>query len=45
MERTVEDELIFEKKAKIIETDIIATNGVIHLIDTIIIPDAGKAKF
>ncbi|XP_056644128.1 transforming growth factor-beta-induced protein ig-h3 [Diorhabda sublineata] len=41
LERTIDDELIFEKKSKIIDTDIMATNGVIHLIDTIIIPDSG----
>lgn len=41
LERTIDDELIFERKSKIVETDIIATNGVIHLIDTIIIPDSG----
>ncbi|CAG9860298.1 unnamed protein product [Phyllotreta striolata] len=41
MQRTNEDELIFEKTAKIVEADVVATNGVIHLIDTIIIPDSG----
>ncbi|KAJ8955545.1 hypothetical protein NQ318_001375 [Aromia moschata] len=41
LERTAEDELFLEEKAKIIEADIMATNGVIHLIDEIIIPDAG----
>lgn len=40
MERTSEDVLILEEKAKITESDIVATNGVIHLIDTILIPDS-----
>lgn len=39
MERTNEDQLILENKAKIIEVDIMGTNGVIHLIDDIIIPE------
>lgn len=42
MERTSDDDLIFEGKAKIVERDIVATNGVIHLIDVVIIPDSGK---
>ncbi|XP_044753028.1 transforming growth factor-beta-induced protein ig-h3 [Coccinella septempunctata] len=40
MERTLDDQLILENKAKIIETDIMGTNGVVHLIDTIIIPES-----
>lgn len=39
MERTSDDLLKFEK-ATIEKPDIIATNGVIHLIDTVIIPDS-----
>lgn len=42
MERTLDDELIFEGKAKIVQPDIVATNGVIHLINEVIIPDSGK---
>lgn len=42
MERTSDDELIFEGKAKIIKPDIVATNGVVHLIDEVVIPDSGK---
>lgn len=42
LERTVDDELIFEDKARITEPDIVASNGVIHLIDEIVIPDSGK---
>lgn len=42
MERTLDDELIFEEKAKIVESDVIGTNGVVHLIDTLIIPDSGQ---
>ncbi|KAJ8964176.1 hypothetical protein NQ317_009268 [Molorchus minor] len=37
----MDDEVILEGKAKIVEADIMATNGVIHLINEIIIPDAG----
>ncbi|XP_060517854.1 transforming growth factor-beta-induced protein ig-h3 [Cylas formicarius] len=42
MERTMDDELIFEGKAKIIESDVIGTNGVIHLIDNLIVPESGQ---
>ncbi|XP_066138541.1 transforming growth factor-beta-induced protein ig-h3 [Euwallacea fornicatus] len=42
MERTMEDELIFEGKAKITQADIVGTNGVVHLIDTLIIPESGQ---
>lgn len=45
LERTVDDEIIFEGKAKIIEADIVASNGVIHLIDELIIPDSGTKIF
>ncbi|XP_018571174.1 transforming growth factor-beta-induced protein ig-h3 [Anoplophora glabripennis] len=41
LERTADDELIFEGKAKISEADIMGTNGVIHLLDDIIIPPSG----
>lgn len=41
-ERTPDDELKLEEKAKITDTDIMATNGVIHLIDTIIIPESAQ---
>ncbi|KAL3283362.1 hypothetical protein HHI36_006510, partial [Cryptolaemus montrouzieri] len=40
MERKNDDQLIFENKAKIIKTDIMGTNGVVHLIDTIVIPES-----
>lgn len=42
MERTVDDELTFEGKAKITQADLIGTNGVIHLIDSLVIPESGK---
>lgn len=42
LERTADDELIFEGKAKFSEADIMATNGVIHLLDDIIIPPSGR---
>ncbi|KAJ8920689.1 hypothetical protein NQ315_004828, partial [Exocentrus adspersus] len=41
LERTADDELIFEGKAKFTEADIMGTNGVIHLLDDIIIPTSG----
>ncbi|XP_044266983.1 transforming growth factor-beta-induced protein ig-h3 [Tribolium madens] len=40
LERTSDDQLILEEKAKMVETDIMAINGVIHLIDTVLIPDS-----
>jgi transforming growth factor-beta-induced protein len=40
LERNSDDQLILEEKSKIIESDIMGTNGVIHLIDTILIPDS-----
>lgn len=40
LERTADDALLFEGKAKIVDTDIIATDGVIHLIDTVVMPDS-----
>lgn len=42
LERTIDDELKLEDKAKITDTDIMATNGVIHLIDSIIIPTSAQ---
>lgn len=42
MERTMDDELLFEGKAKIIDADLIGNNGVVHLIDTLIIPESGQ---
>lgn len=41
LERTADDELVFEGKAMISEADIMGTNGVIHLLDDIIIPPSG----
>lgn len=40
LERKSDNQLVLEDEAKITETDIMATNGVIHLIDTIIIPES-----
>ncbi|KAF5277770.1 hypothetical protein FQR65_LT03750 [Abscondita terminalis] len=40
LQRTDEDVLLFEDKAKIIKTDIMGTNGVIHLIDAVIVPES-----
>lgn len=39
--RTEDDSLIFENDAKLVKTDIVGTNGVIHLIDAVVIPEAG----
>lgn len=41
LQRTDEDALYFENDAKIVKTDILGTNGVIHLIDVVVIPDSG----
>ncbi|KAF2893756.1 hypothetical protein ILUMI_12419 [Ignelater luminosus] len=40
LQRTDEDVLYFENNAKIVKTDILGTNGVIHLIDVVVIPDS-----
>lgn len=43
LERKSDDQLLVDGKAKIVEADIIATNGVVHLLDTIIIPESGTS--
>lgn len=40
LERKDNDEVTLEENSVITQADIIATNGVIHLIDTILIPDS-----
>lgn len=40
MQRREDDHVFIGDKAKVTQADIIATNGVIHLIDTILIPDS-----
>ncbi len=35
----VKDGIVFVGKAKVVKTDIKATNGVIHVIDTVLIPE------
>ncbi|KAK5646943.1 hypothetical protein RI129_005407 [Pyrocoelia pectoralis] len=40
LQRTDDDVLLFEGKAKIIKTDIMGTNGVVHLIDTVVVPES-----
>lgn len=41
MERKENDDLIIEENVKIVKPDIIATNGVIHLVDTLMLPESG----
>lgn len=41
MERKDDNKLVIEGNANIEKADIMATNGVIHLIDTIMIPETG----
>lgn len=42
LSRTTDDQLLIDGKAKITDADIIATNGVIHLIDNIVIPESAQ---
>lgn len=38
MERRSEDEIFIEGNARVIQSDLVATNGVVHLIDEVLIP-------
>lgn len=42
LERLSEDRIILEGKANLVESDIILKNGVVHFIDTVLIPETGK---
>lgn len=42
MERKENDAIVIEETAKLTQADVITTNGVIHLIDTILIPDSAQ---
>lgn len=42
MERLSEDEISLDGRAKFIDTNVLLTNGVIHFIDTVLIPDSGR---
>ena len=35
---SVEDEMVFVNDAKVITTDVMASNGVIHVVDTVLLP-------
>jgi uncharacterized surface protein with fasciclin (FAS1) repeats len=41
---TVEDKTVMVDKAKVVATDIEASNGVIHIIDSVIMPSVAKGK-
>lgn len=40
LQRSDDDKLLFENSAKIVKTDIVGTNGVVHLIDVVVMPDS-----
>lgn len=41
LERKDDDQVYIEGSAKLEMSDIMGTNGVIHLIDSVLIPDSG----
>lgn len=41
-ERYEDDRLIIDGKVEIIKPDIMASDGVVHFIDTVILPDSGN---
>lgn len=41
MKRDASKNLIIENKAQVIDSDIMATNGIVHIIDTLLMPDSG----
>lgn len=42
MERKDNDEIVVEELAKMTQADVMATNGVIHLVDTLLIPESAQ---
>ncbi|KAF5281283.1 hypothetical protein FQA39_LY05169 [Lamprigera yunnana] len=40
LQRTDEDVVFFENEAKLIKTDIMGSNGVLHLVDLVTVPDS-----
>lgn len=42
LKRTDDDKLSFETEATVVKPDIVGTNGVVHLIDTVVIPEAAQ---
>merc|ERR1711971_562163 len=42
LERNAEDEIIVNEKAMVINRDIMASNGVIHIIDDVLIPETAR---
>lgn len=43
-ENDTEGDLIINGESKIIETDLMATNGVLHIIDTVLTTESGTYK-
>ena len=42
LERNAEDEILVNEKAMVINRDIMASNGVIHIIDDVLIPETAR---
>ena len=42
LERNAEDEILVNEKAMVINRDIMARNGVIHIIDDVLIPETAR---
>ena len=42
--RSTDDKVFVEENAQLIIKDLMGTNGVLHIIDKVIIPDACKSK-
>ena len=42
--RSTDDKVFVEENAQLIIKDLMGTNGVLHIVDKVIIPDACKSK-
>ena len=42
--RSTDDKVFVEENAQLIIKDLMGTNGVLHIIDKVVIPDACKSK-
>lgn len=41
LERREDDRLIIDGETEIVKSDIMATNGVVHFVDSVFLPDSG----